>query len=96
MALRIEDFEKDTALEDTDPGLVDPVLKCIQGDYMGRYVYLSNCGPNETETKGIVIGGGKPQGNKKEIPRHVNIFLEDPRLDQRHLHIFCRKKGPLN
>lgn len=62
MAPRIEDFDQDTALEDTDPGFVDPVLKCIQGDYMGRYVYLNNCADGENETKGIVIGGGKPHG----------------------------------
>lgn len=59
IAPRVEDIKEDTPLEDTDPGFVDPVLKCIQGDYTGRYIYLSNCAIDETQTKGIVIGGGK-------------------------------------
>ena len=26
----------------------------------------------------------------------MTIYLEDPKLDTRHLHIFCKKIGPLN
>ena len=61
IAPMITDFEgdNDIKLEDIDPGLVDPVLKCIQGDYTGRFVQLSNCISDEKETTGIVIGGGK-------------------------------------
>lgn len=94
--MRIDEFEEDTPLEETDPGFVDPVLKCIQGDYTGRYIYLQNCAADESKTKGIVIGGGKPHGSKKEVPKNVTIYLEDPKLDQRHLHIFCRKRGVQN
>jgi hypothetical protein len=40
IAPMITNFEgdNDLKLEDIDPGLVDPVLKCIQGDYTGRFV----------------------------------------------------------
>jgi len=96
LAPMLADFQNEQPLEEADPGLVDPVLKCIQGDYTGRYVYLRNCIGDEEKTKGIVIGGGKPSTNKKDIPKNVNIYLEDPRLDSRHIHVFCRKLGYLN
>lgn len=93
LASRIEDFKFETPLEDADPGLVDPVLKGIQGDYTGRYIYLNNCIGDIEETEGIVIGGGKPNINKKDIPKNVSVYLEDPKLDMRHVHIFCRRQG---
>jgi len=45
LAKPISEFlgEKDTSFKEIDPSAIDPVLKCIQGDYTGRYTYLSNC-----------------------------------------------------
>jgi hypothetical protein len=65
-------------------------LKCIQGDYTGRFEYLNNCSSEQTETKGILIGG-KPDYNLEKNPKGLSIYLEDPKLDEVHCHIFCRK-----
>lgn len=54
--------ENDIKFSEIDPSAIDPCLKCIQGDYIGRFTYLSNCTSEQEETKGISIGG-KPDYN---------------------------------
>ena len=38
---------QDIDFDSINPAVLDPVLKCIQGDYTGRFVYINNCGPDE-------------------------------------------------
>lgn len=49
MAPLLSEFIEDGDLDfdDIDPGVLDPVLKCIQGNYMGRFSRLNNCGPDQ-------------------------------------------------
>ena len=92
LAPSIKEFygEKDTQWDAIDPSALDPVLKCIQGDYTGRFTYLNSCTSSETETSGELIGG-KPEYNQKNNPLNLTMYLEDPKLDEVHAHIFCRR-----
>ena len=38
---------KEIEFDSIDPSALDPVLKCIQGDYTNRFVYINNCNPDE-------------------------------------------------
>jgi hypothetical protein len=49
--------DKDNQWDDIDQSATDPVIKCIQGDYTGRFVYLNSCKTDEEETVGELIGG---------------------------------------
>ena len=53
------DGPDDRPLDTMDPGLADPVFKCIQGDYSGRFAHVSCCQSGEQKTPGLVIGGGR-------------------------------------
>lgn len=82
--------EKDVKFNMIDPGVLDPVMKCIQGDYTGRFTYLSNCTAQENETYGEIIGG-RPDYDVQNNPRKLTLYIEDPKLDDVHAKVFCRK-----
>ena len=92
MALNINDFlgDKDQDWSDLDVGILDPVLKCVQGDFTGRFVYLKRCKPDEQETDGEIIGG-QPHYDAVKNPKNLSIYIEDPKLDDVHARIFSRK-----
>ena len=73
-----------------DKGILDPILKCIQGDYTGRFIQFDNCTSKQNETTGIIIGG-KPEYDLKKNEKKINLFIQDPTIDESHVRFFCRK-----
>ena len=66
--------------------MIDPVLKCIAGDYTGRFIHLENCRGGEQVTKGIVVGGGAidPETQKPIGHASIDLHLEDELMDPVH------------
>jgi len=86
---------KDIDMTQIDPGALLPVLKCIQGDYTGRFCYLRNCNPDEEETTGEIIGG-KPDYDINQNPKNLTLYISDPKIDEVHCRVFCRKYPDIN
>lgn len=84
--------EQDIQFDQIDPGPYDPVLKCIQGDYTGRFFYLDNCTNGQLETPGEIIGG-KPGYDIKANPKNISIYIEDHKIDEIHAKFYCKKIG---
>ena len=97
LAKKIDHFlgEKDQDMSMVDTGCCMPVLKCIQGDYTGRFCYLRNCSTGQKETSGELIGG-KPGYDVVLNPKNITIYLEDQRIDEVHARIFCRSYSDTN
>jgi len=66
--------EFDLEFNNIDKGILDPILKCIQGDYTGRFIQFDNCTSKITETTGIIIGG-KPEYDLKKNEKKINLFI---------------------
>jgi len=67
----------------------------VQGDYTGRFCYLRNCDTDEEETTGEIIGG-KPDYDVANNPKNLTLYLKDPKIDEVHARIFCRKYEDYN
>ena len=91
VALNVKDFlENDQDWADIDAGVLDPILKCIQGDFTGRFGFLKRCEPDQEETDGTIIGGQSHYDVVKN-PKNLSIYIEDPKMDEVHARLFCRK-----
>ena len=58
-----------------DIGAYDHLLKCIDGPFSGRFIYIS------TAPRGEILGGSDPEGNS------LTMFVENAELSPRHLEI---------
>jgi len=73
-------FETGERYLDIDIGVFDYVLRCIEGPYIGKTIYI-NSSPN-----GEVIGGA-PGYNQARNLEKLTLYIENSDLQTKHAHI---------
>ena len=76
-------------MEDIDTGLLDPVLKCIQGNYTDRFIYVGSCATGQVESTGIIVGGGLETYDYNLNQYDLDLYLADePKMDNQNFKVF--------
>lgn len=72
-------FDPNEHFSDFDSGVFDYVLKCIEGSYCSKFIYLNTASPE-------IIGGGYNYDINKN-PDNVTVFMENAELCSKHAEI---------
>lgn len=51
---------------------------------------MDNCVKGQDETDGLIIGGNLEYDLDKN-EKNLNVYIQDPKLDEAHARIFCRR-----